>query len=109
MKDDLIKRQLNESDSLHAVQKMDFQSKLREISNKYKLPSNSSTSSSQSTHSNGILALSHIQLNDQHVPIVHVNNKFDIFDAALNAVSDSMLTNSSTTNANNSVSISIYS
>lgn len=52
-KNDMIKRQLNESDSLFAVQKMDFQSKIRDLS------------------------LSFEYLN---VPIVNVNNKFDLFD-----------------------------
>ncbi|RNA18149.1 ankyrin repeat domain-containing 12-like [Brachionus plicatilis] len=55
-KNDMIKRQLNESDSLFAVQKMDFQSKIRELS------------------------LSSENLN---VPIVNVNNKFYLFDPAL--------------------------
>lgn len=54
-KNDMIKRQLNESDSLYAVQKMDFQSKIRDIS----VPSD--------------------YLN---VPIVNVNNKFELFDVA---------------------------
>lgn len=55
-KNDMIKRQLNESDSLFAVQKMDFQSKIRDLS------------------------LSFDYLN---VPIVNVNNKFDLFDPAI--------------------------
>ena len=54
-KNDMIKRQLNESDSLYAVQKMDFQSNIRD------------------------LALSSDCLN---VPIVNVNSKFELFDAA---------------------------
>ena len=58
LKDDLIKRQLHESDSLHAVQLMDWQSKLKQVNNSNKL----------------------IVLNsdDLHVPIVTVNSKFEL-------------------------------
>ncbi|CAF0820600.1 unnamed protein product [Brachionus calyciflorus] len=54
-KNDMIKRQLNESDALFAVQKMAFQSKIRDLS-----------------------------LNNEclNVPIVNVNSKFELFDAA---------------------------
>ena len=58
LKDDLIKRQLHESDSLHAVQLMDWQSKLKQISINNKLIN---------THFNAI-----------HVPIVSVNSKFEL-------------------------------
>lgn len=88
LKDDCIKRQLNESDSLHAVQKMNFQAKLRELSNKYKNAITNSTNSitkdsdmaANSLSSYNIIA--HFQQNDIHVPIVHVNNKFDLLDAS---------------------------
>ncbi len=55
LKDDLIKRQLHESDSLHAVQLMDWQSKLKQV--------------------NKIL---NINSDDVHVPIVTVNSKFEL-------------------------------
>lgn len=54
-KNDMIKRQLNESDSLYAVQKMDFLSKIRDLS---------------------------ISSDCMNVPIVNVNSKFELFDAA---------------------------
>ena len=77
LKDDLIKRQLNESDSLHAVQKMNFQSKIRELSNKVKFP----TTNIHLLNS----ANSNICTLVQNVPIVHVNNKFfDNFDCLMN-------------------------
>jgi hypothetical protein len=76
-KDDLIKRQLNESDSLHAVQKMNFQSKIREISNKIKF-SSTNVHFSNAANSNIFTLI-------QNVPIVHVNNKFfDSFDCLMN-------------------------
>ena len=57
IKDDLIKRQLNECDSLYAVQRMDWQSKLREISNAKVLLNN---------------------LNEIYVPMVDVNSKLEL-------------------------------
>jgi hypothetical protein len=75
LKDDLIKRQLHESDSLHAVQKMDFESILRDIINKYKIITNGVK--------NPTNRLSMFKLNDIHVPIVHVNNKFELFENVL--------------------------
>ena len=81
----MIKRQLNESDSLYAVQKMDFQLKLRELSSKYK-----SVVSGASVTTAAVTALNQItlfKLNDSHVPIVHVNNKFELFDATHPAAS----------------------
>ena len=73
----MIKRQLNESDSLHAVQKMNFQSKIREVSNKIKFTSTNSQFLNLS-NSNVCTIL-------QNVPIVHVNNKFfDTFDCQIN-------------------------
>jgi len=90
LKDDLIKRQLNESDSLHAVQKMDFQLKIRELSHKYKMAATSASSNTCSTESspsslamvslNAYNAILIFQQNDLHIPIVHVNNKFDLLD-----------------------------
>jgi polyhydroxyalkanoate synthesis regulator phasin len=85
LKDDLIKRQLNESDSLHAVQKMNYQSKIREISIKLK---SMSAVNSMSGNGNSLLLSSSILSNPllcQQVPIVHVNNKFfDSFDNPAN-------------------------
>lgn len=94
LKDDCIKRQLNESDSLHAVQKMDFQSKIRELSNKYKNAVTNGTASINSNPNsplsvtnltavslNAYNIVSNFQQNDLHVPIVHVNNKFELLDA----------------------------
>ena len=75
LKDDLIKRQLHESDSLHAVQKMDFESIVRDVTNKYKILANGVK--------NATNRLSTFKLNDIHVPIVHVNNKFELFENAL--------------------------
>jgi hypothetical protein len=57
LKDDLIKRQLNESDSLYAVQKMDWQSKIKHLAN---------------------LKLVNMKYDDSHVPIVVVNNKLKL-------------------------------
>ena len=45
IREDMAKRQLNESDSLNAVQKMDFQSKLKEFMNKHKHAADSAASS----------------------------------------------------------------
>jgi hypothetical protein len=75
LKDDLIKRQLHESDSLHAVQKMDFESIVRDVANKYKIMTNGVKNSTN--------RLSLFKLNDIHVPIVHVNNKFELFENSL--------------------------
>ena len=58
LKDDLIKRQLHESDSLHAVQLMDWQSKLKKVNNN-KINLN--------LHSDTV-----------YVPIVIVNSKFEL-------------------------------
>ena len=57
IKDDLIKRQLHESDCLHAVQLMDWQSKLKQLNN------------------NKIIT---INSDDMHVPMVAVNSKFEL-------------------------------
>ncbi len=72
LKDDLVKRQLNESDSLYAVQKMDFQSKLRELNNRNKVNGVAQNQQQQ--------FLQQIAQNDSHVPIVHVNSKFELID-----------------------------
>jgi uncharacterized protein (DUF342 family) len=58
LKDDLIKRQLHEADSLHAVQLMDWQSKLKKVNNN-KINLN--------LHSDPV-----------YVPIVIVNSKFEL-------------------------------
>lgn len=71
----MIKRQLHESDSLQAIQKMDFQSRVRELAFKNKLANtnNPNLNGSQITPF-------HFQFNDYHVPIVTVNSKLDLFD-----------------------------
>ena len=66
---------MHESDSLHAVQKMDFESIVRDVTNKYKILANGVK--------NATNRLSTFKLNDIHVPIVHVNNKFELFENAL--------------------------
>ncbi len=109
LQDDCIKRQLNESDSLHAVQKMDFEAKLRELSNKYKnaMTSSASATSAHSPSSNmaavslaAYNVICHFKQNDLHVPIVHVNNKFDLLDAAQH-----QFISTGSSNAANSVTI----
>ncbi len=57
LKDNLIKRQLNESDSLYAVQRMDWQSKIKFVAN---------------------VKLINVKYDDAHVPIVIVNNKLEL-------------------------------
>ena len=82
-KDDLIKRQLNESDSLFAVQKMDFQSKLREIKEMSKSKTNAQNANSvtNSNANNQVYSmLQHFTPSELHVPIVRVNNKFDLIE-----------------------------
>jgi hypothetical protein len=82
-KEDLIKRQLNESDSLHAVQKMDFQSKYSELSHKQKLASNNQSNSNSANkliNANTVSSPFLLKQTDIHVPIVHVNSKFELFD-----------------------------
>ena len=82
---------------MHAVQKMDFQSKIKELTNKYKNAATSGGSGSSSANSaqtspasvshlaamslNAYNILAHFQQTEIHVPIVHVNNKFDLLDA----------------------------
>lgn len=74
----MIKRQLHESDSLQAIQKMDFQSRLRELTFKQKQHlANAATSGSTAASSQ----LAAFQFNDAHVPIVAVNAKLDLFDS----------------------------
>lgn len=121
IKDDCIKRQLNESDSLHAVQKMDFQSKIKELTNKYKnaatTGSSSSATNSTQTSPASVSHLAAVSLNayniliqfqqkDIHVPIVHVNNKFDLLDAQQNNFIDK---NSSTTTTSTTTVIPVSS
>ncbi len=62
LKDDLIKRQLNESDSLYAVQRMDWQSKIKHLAN---------------------VKLVSMKYDDSHVPIVIVDNKLKLTFAYL--------------------------
>jgi hypothetical protein len=74
---------------------MDFQSKLRELTIKYKVAASKQTTGSSSSSSLTSAAnaasslsatiLSHFQQNDLHVPMVHVNNKFELFDTYLNS------------------------
>lgn len=88
LKDDMVKRQLNESDSLNAVQKMDFQSFIRELLNKYKINAKNVTANNASTVSASLAAYTLITQFQQTnmascVPIVHVQfNKIDLFDVA---------------------------
>lgn len=100
LKDDLIKRQLNESDSLHAVQKMDFDLKLRELISKYKLASQQVGMSNLSA-TQAYTQYSLFQLNDFHVPIVHVNNKLELFDATLYINTNHSSSTLSSSNSNN--------
>lgn len=72
----MIKRQLNESDSLYAVQKMDFQSKLREL----KESSKSKTGASGGGGAGTGIGSSNLTYSDSHVPIVSVNNKLELID-----------------------------
>lgn len=74
----MIKRQLHESDSLQAIQKMDFKSKVRELTFKQKL------AMTNNKNSNGSITSQPFQfhLNDYHVPIVSVNSKLDLFDTS---------------------------
>jgi hypothetical protein len=77
LKDDLIKRQLHESDSLYAVQKMDFESIVRDLTNKYKIIPGVTTNT---VNGNILTKLSFFKQNETHVPIVHVNSKFELFE-----------------------------
>mgnify|MGYP003385621254 CR=1 FL=1 len=76
----MIKRQLHESDSLLAIQKMDFQSKVQELILKHKL---AATNNSSLIVSASQLSTFQFQLKDYHVPIVSVNSKLDLFDLSL--------------------------
>lgn len=105
-KDDLIKRQLNESDSLHAVQKMDFQSKYSELSHKHKLATNSQSNTNSANKLMNVNAVSSpflLKQTDIHVPIVHVNSKFELFDLSqlMSCYQYSANTNSNNNHNNN--------
>lgn len=80
---------------------MDFQSKIKELTNKYKnAATNGTTGSSASSAQTSPASVSHLaavslnayniliqfQQTDVHVPIVHVNNKFDLLDAQQNNI-----------------------
>lgn len=100
-KEDLVKRQLNESDSLNAVQKMDIQSHIRELLNKYK----------QQAKNNPSICMTNYNLISQYqqtnlasfVPIVPVSfNKIDLFDVSQIYTANSI----QTTNVQSTVSIS---
>jgi hypothetical protein len=85
-KDDLVKRQLNESDSLYAVQKMDFQTRLRELKELNKAGAKASSLNGPLAHQPPMnntftsAQMLHFQQSDLHVPIVHVNSKFELID-----------------------------
>ena len=79
LKDDLIKRQLHESDSLYAVQKMDFESTCRDLTKKNVASSSCTTSSLAVSATTAANKLGLFKQNQQHVPIVLVN-KFDLFE-----------------------------
>lgn len=88
----MIKRQHHESDSLQAVQKMDFQSRVRELAFKNKLAANSAASAAAAAASSSVIVptttpqpavvvAAQFQQTDLHVPIVLVNSKLDLFDS----------------------------
>ncbi len=78
-----MKRQLNESDSLYAVQKMDFQSRLRELKELNKISAKTSVQNGPTPQTYASAQMLHFQQSDLHVPIVHVNSKFDLIDICL--------------------------
>jgi hypothetical protein len=105
LKEDIIKRQLNESDSLHAVQKMDFQACIRELLNKYKTvkPTVNSTSSTASLFNYNLISQFQQTGLANCVPIVQVNfNKIDLFDI-------SQIYTASNTNSNNNNVVTVAS
>ena len=64
-------RHHNEAESLNAVQKMDWEWKLAEISSNAN-PSSTATAASNDNRS--------LQVDDLYVPMVHVSDDFDLSD-----------------------------
>ncbi len=70
----MVLRHHNEAESLNAVQKMDWEWKLSEISSK---SISSSINSATATSAEGP---KNLQIDDLYIPMVHVSDDFDLAD-----------------------------
>ncbi len=74
----MVLRHHNEAESLNAVQKMDWEWKLAEISNANS--ANSGSAATAAAAATAALDNRSLQVDDLYVPMVHVSDDFDLSD-----------------------------